>query len=876
MPDNFFNIRFKAILLVITIIVFLSSIFLLLGIKHQKETMTHLIEDKKTMTMFAAQNIQEYIFKPYKKRIISLATTKKKVIAAFAKQDRKALKQSASLFYDTIKAENKFFYTMHFILPDGTSFLRMHRPDVYGDNISKIRPLVMLVHTRKKQMSGFEVGRLGLFYRIIQPVFFNKKYIGALGFGIHYEQLMENLKKNVSPNVAIAIKKTSWLKADLVVKEKKDIGDYFLLPMGSNIFKNIKKDIFTKDGLEQVQMGNKTYSIFSDIALKNHRHETIAKVFVALDISKEIRSTNRFILNVILLTLALLLIAALILYFSFGKLLTKIFDLNQSLSVNNLQLTKSKSYVDSIISSMSEGLLVTKPDGQITHANRAISQLTGYQIDNLKNKQLYDLFQQTNSLKDLCQQTKDTDKPAKSEQLLRTIEGRTIPVICSITNLSIEEHDFNRQVCIITDITNRKEAEKYFQRTHDELEHRVLERTHELAKSNQSLQLEMRERKRIEEDLRQSQKMEAIGTLAGGIAHDFNNILTAILGYTELAQNSADLKKIPTYLDEVLKAGLRAKNLIQHILTFGRHSEQKQQPIFIHTIIQESLNLLRASIPTTIEICQQIDPKCGSIMGDPTQIHQIVMNLCTNAYHAMQGSIGTLTVRLDEITIKDNLPSLPPGIYVQIEISDNGPGMDQNTMERIFEPYFTTKKSGKGTGLGLAVVHGIVKSHGGRITVKSIQGEGSCFTVLLPRCLDHSESQTTSSTNIALPTRGNEHLLVVDDEKKIAQLIHHMLTKFGYKITSMSDSTEALAWFRDNHHHIDMVITDMSMPKITGLSLAKQMLQLRPNIPIILCTGYSEGLNEEQAKELGISAFLLKPLDLKALAQTVRDTLDKR
>ena len=876
MPKTFFNIRVKAILSVMAIIILLSSVFLLLSIRQQKDSLAQRIEEKRATAQFVAKNIQEHSFAPYKKRIVSLATTKKKVIAAFAKRDRQALQKAVTLFYNTIKAENKFFFIMHFCLPDGTSFLRMHLPHVYGDDISKIRPMVMQVHDDKKQVSGFEVGRKGLFYRVVQPVFFQGKYIGSLEFGLRFEQLLEYLKKNVSQDVAIAIKKTSWQKADLVVAEKIESNDYFLLPMGRDIFKDIGENVLAENGVKQVQVGWKTYTILSDIVLKSHDQQPIAKVVVALDISNEIHSANRFIRDIVFLTLILLCIAGLVLYFSFGKLLTKIFNLNESLASSNMQLSKSKSYVESIISSMSDGLLVTSSDGRISQANQALGQLMGCPIEEVLNKRLHDLFQQADQVKDLFDKSKDNSEPVKSEQLLRAAEGRTIPVILSITNLGRGEHVFDRQVCIVADITDRKEAERVLQQSHDELEHRVAERTRELAESNQALHMEMKERMRVEEDLRQAQKMEAIGTLAGGIAHDFNNILTSILGYVDLSRYSTDKTEITSFLDEVFKAGLRAKDLVQQILTFSRQSEQEKTPIFLHSVIKESLKLLRASIPTNIEISQEIDTECGMVMADPTQIHQIMMNLCTNAYHAIENSGGGLAVSLCEVTVKEDVPGLLPGPYLQLQVCDSGPGMPQETMERIFEPYFTTKKDGKGTGLGLSVVHGIVESHDGKITVQSTPGEGTCFTILLPCCDEQAESLESSPPAIDLPAGGDEHLLVVDDEEEITRLQHHILTQFGYRVTRMTDSSEALDWFVANHDSVDLVMTDMSMPKITGLSLAQKMLKLRPDIPVILCTGFSNGTNEEQAKVLGLSAFLHKPIDRKILAQTVRNVLDHK
>ena len=384
----------------------------------------------------------------------------------------------------------------------------------------------------------------------------------------------------------------------------------------------------------------------------------------------------------------------------------------------------------------------------------------------------------------------------------------------------------------------------------------------------------MAERKRAEAELRQAQKMRAIGTLAGGIAHDFNNILAAIIGYTQLAQarvTSDDT--VRTYLNEVFIAGERARKLVQQILTFSRQSEQEKKPIAIHLIVREALRLLRASLPANIEIVQNITASCGPVLADPTQIHQVVMNLCTNAYHAMQEKGGTLTVSLFETAAENIAPPLPAGDYVQLVVSDTGCGMDTTTQERIFEPYFTTKETGKGTGLGLAVTHGIVEGLGGQIRMVSTTGLGTTFSIYLPL---HKQLQAEPLEPVGTKDirGGNERILVVDDEQELVRLLEMFLSRYGYRVTSFSDSTAASAWFDANPGSVDLVITDMAMPKLTGQDLARAILAKRPDLPIILCSGYSEVINAERAKQLGIRAFFLKPLQEEELAGLVREVLD--
>ena len=382
---------------------------------------------------------------------------------------------------------------------------------------------------------------------------------------------------------------------------------------------------------------------------------------------------------------------------------------------------------------------------------------------------------------------------------------------------------------------------------------------------------------KLQEQLIQAQKMEAIGTLAGGIAHDFNNILSPIIGYTELAMDSLPQGSDEhSMLSEVKDASMRAKELVKQILAFSRKNNQEKKILYLHPIINEALKLLRSSIPTSIEIRQSIDKNCGPVMCDPTQVHQIIMNLCTNAYHSMikdggilEVSMGSITLDIEETQIAGDLPS---GKYIRLIISDTGYGMDKKTMDRIFEPYFTTKTLGEGTGLGLSVVLGIVENHNGRIKVYSEEGKGTTFTVYLPEIMTQDKVAETKEHKI-LPS-GTEHILIVDDEASIAAIQARMLKKLGYQVTSVTDSIKALERFRDNPEKFDLVITDQTMPHISGSELAKRMLEIKPDIPIILCTGYSSLISKEKSRSLGIRHFLMKPVLMDELAKSVRSILD--
>jgi len=387
------------------------------------------------------------------------------------------------------------------------------------------------------------------------------------------------------------------------------------------------------------------------------------------------------------------------------------------------------------------------------------------------------------------------------------------------------------------------------------------------------------ERQRMEAQLLQAQKMESLGTLAGGIAHDFNNILAIIIGYTEmvlLAKNEGNDEH--SQLDEVLKAAIRAKDLVQQILAFSRRSDEKKQPLQVRLIVNEALKMLKATLPSTINVIANVTSK-AVVLADSTQIHQIMMNLCTNAAHAMQENGGTLEVSLTDALLKpeETRPhwDLQPGPHVKLTIKDSGCGINPAILDRIFDPFFTTKEKGVGTGLGLSVVHGIAKSHGGTIEVSSIPDEGTTFHVFLP-CIEKAPA-TEAADSVPLP-HGRERVLVVDDEPALAEATKKMLERLGYQVDFRTNGIEALGAFRyqSEKRRFDLVITDMTMPHLTGIELAKELLKLDPNLAIVLCTGFSENVDAEKIKRIGIQGFLMKPVVLRELAGMVRKVLDEK
>lgn len=392
-----------------------------------------------------------------------------------------------------------------------------------------------------------------------------------------------------------------------------------------------------------------------------------------------------------------------------------------------------------------------------------------------------------------------------------------------------------------------------------------------------------KEKTKLETQLMQAQKMEAIGTLAGGIAHDFNNILMAIVGYTQISMmDAAGDKKLLPSLRHIDKAAIRATNLVKQILTFSRQNKQEMKPIQISPVIKEAVKLLEATFPKNIEIISDILADQEVILADPTQIHQIVMNLCTNALHAiLDKGTGSLEVDLSHVetlptkligTDKENSDSNRSSSYLKLSISDTGCGIKQEALDQIFEPYFTTKDKGKGTGLGLSVVHGIVKKHAGVIDVKSTLGEGTTFEIFFPTTDLNNAKKEQDSKEMPI---GQEKILFVDDEHDITNIGGEILTRLGYEVNCKNDPQTALEEFRQNSDGYDLVITDMSMPKMTGEELSAEMIKIRSDIPIILSTGYDEKFSQKTTSKTTINDYLMKPINLNELANTVRKTIDE-
>ena len=490
-----------------------------------------------------------------------------------------------------------------------------------------------------------------------------------------------------------------------------------------------------------------------------------------------------------------------------------------------------------------ESILIADKDGVIRYVNSAFEKITGYSPDEVVGK-----------TPDLFKSEKHDDE--FYETLLKTIasgskwEGR-------ITSYTRDGDLFNVEAIIYPILDDAGKMMNFVAISRDI--------THEVA---------------VERQLRQTQKMNAIGELAGGVSHDFNNILTAILGYVALCMNSVEEdSKVHGYLKEIVKAGDRAAKLVRQILTFSRQEEQDFHSVELQPVIEDSLGMVQTTIKPNITVESDIDLQCGPVFGDTTQLQQVMVNLCTNAVHALGKEQGTLQVTLKQVELlgkknRERVVDLEPGVYACVTVRDTGCGMSPETLERIFEPYYTTKKKGEGTGFGLSIVHGIVSKHRGYIAVESEEGAGTTFTLYFPLLTESAEAQK-KAIDLSTP-EGFGHILLVDDDDAVLSMGKELLESFGYTVTTAADGRSALNCFEADPDGFDALVTDYSMPEMNGYELIRECLRRQPGFPSILCSGYRERVEGEDLDTLGHTAFIIKPLDWRELSRTIQQEINKR
>ena len=865
------NIRIKAVLFLVFVVLTVLLYFLLDNKRDHSE--------KEHLKLISKQYQRAYntIYDQYKQLAenIRFGLVQRIELGAFYGQLLRADTAQKNVLRKELlsQIQDSYFYwkgevnikQLQFHTADNESFLRIHEPDTFGDDLTSIRETVVYVNRNHLSIGGYEVGRFYGGYRFVFPISADDRtHLGSMEVSFGPEAITSSLMKqydilsNFFVRADVATRKVFAGKLDTVYKDSHHKNFFY----DNNVLLALQKVSNRK-----MKALRPEKAIIDAIYANVHSHEVRSLYDSSLDIvfttipvlnpvTKElnafltIRSNSSFFTqetnyfkNIFLLGVFLFALTLFVFYqqYSRRKILAELNNsLEEKVTRRTQQLQRSKDEWEKTFDAIPDIITLQDRNMKIVRANQAAFDSFGMSPRELVGASCYHLFR--------CSSVPCGDCPGMSslgdyQKHHAIIEHEHLNKIFQVTSAPI--FDANGDLLYIVNVAQ-----------------------------------DITDKKKLEKELSQAQKMEAIGTLAGGIAHDFNNILAAILGYAEIIQPvlpaGSDEEK---YMGRMIAAGNRATELVKQILTFSRSSSHKREALRIDLVVKEALKMMRSSLPKTIEIETNIDPNSGLVLADPTNVHQVVVNLCTNASHAIGKEMGKLTVSLSriEITPEDLIGrvGIEAGPFVVLKVKDTGKGMAETTMERIFEPYFTTKNQGEGAGLGLAVTHGIVDKCQGFITVGSAPGEGTVFHVFLPCVTEAVGAIQDMGENSGPLPRGSERILVVDDEPDIVGVLGALLAGLGYDVTVETESSRALELFRGDPQSFDLVITDQTMPELTGEELSREILKIRPELPIIVCTGYTSAFSSEAAFAIGIKQFMMKPLRGRVVAEVVREIFDE-
>ncbi len=945
------NEKKQAVILVSLVLATITGIFLY-RIQHLESQISTLKIDSDSRELhLVVETLQRYSYTTYETRIKNLLHSDPAIIKAFAERNRTQLYEHTRIKYEALLKENPYFHLMQFHLPDGTTFLGTHQPDLFGDAPAVVQPIIAAVHHSQTPHSGFEFCHQGLFFRVVHPIFVDNIYIGALEIGIRAQQLIEAVEKNLGKKVTSYFLREEYQRTIQTQNQPvADMGKFIIEGGRTPLVKLLSPQFFQQNNDQIIKNEGLSYRVHNHQIFNNFNNESFGGIISFQDISEPIHRKQFFFWSATLISLLLFLITATALYISFERILTSLVREVASRKQAEGEILDRETRIRLLLDSTADGIFGLDHGGKCTFVNQSCLRLLGYtHEDELLGFNLHELIHHhrpdgsefSKAECPICDSYQHGREVTVNDEVLWRKDGQPIPVEYHASPIK-QDNCLLGAVISFSDISKRKQAEEEKEQLAVAIEHaadeiiitnlngvieyvnpafervtgysrqEALGQNPSILRSGRhpeefyqhlwqtinsgkiwssritnkikngcfieedatispifstsghiigyvAVKRDVTEKVKMEERLQQSSKMEALGTLAGTIAHDFNNILNGIKGFTALALSDVPPQdKVAKNLQGVMKASATATELVQQILAFSRKNDAVFTHLTIQDIIKDVINLLRRSIPQSIQICDQIDMECGPIYGNKSQIHQILMNLGTNASHAMRKNGGVLTIRLTEGNGEDQKRN------VQLQITDTGEGIAPDVIELVFEPYFTTKKEGEGTGLGLSTVHKIVKNHHGTIKVESKPWEGTIFTLHFPLATPEVHRDTVTIPDIP-PEPATGNILFVDDAVINVILGQEILQNAGYTVIGLSDSVEALELFRQQPEEFDLVVTDQQMPKLTGMQMARKMIQIRPDIPILMVSGDEHTESDPGIRQSGIRENIPKPLSVTTL-----------
>ena len=942
----------KAILTVSLIIFVLSGSFLYNGIVQHDRTIDSITKISEKDTHYILKAMENFTFKTYGWKIQNLLNTCPRIVEAFASRNRKLLYELTLPQFEAHHYENEFLDIMHFHLPDDTTFLRVHKPEFFGDNLKGVRPMINAVNRNHKPLSGFEIGRHGPFFRIVQPIFYNDTYVGALEFGISAYQIIDILESETQIKAAAFFTERAWQKVALhekgpVIK----VGNFILTPHNRSLTESIPKNFqFGKDNHPIVRIDNQTYVIHSHPIFNDFKGNSLGGLLLFQDITQIMERKNSFIFKLTLLTAGLLVLAIMVLYYTFNQIIGSLHQREAKLS--------------SIFRAAPAGIGVVV-DRVITEVNERLCKMMGYSKEELLGKNSRMLYHSDEEYelvgREKYRQISEHGSGTVETHLQRK-DGNLIDVVLSSTPLDLDD----LSTCVTftaTDISGIKDTENKLRRSENKfrsmmeamsdpvyicsddyhveyMNPAMIKRTgrdatgefcyqvlHNFDKqcpwcngkskthskyfetdivspkdshsyhvshspivkedgsvSNLTILRDTTEFKKMDAQCHQAQKMEAIGTLAGGVAHDFNNILTVIRGHAQLGMMQTT-EENPLWNDllEIDKAGGRASKLTRQLLAFSRKQVIKPEMLLINNLINELIKMLRRLVGEEIILKTDLGEKLSPILADSGQLEQVIINLVVNAADAVKEqplasgrdiSISTSEILLDSDFVLSHAGS-KPGWHLLLDVSDSGGGISEAVIEHIFEPFYTTKEVGKGTGLGLATVYGIAKQNNAAIYVESKPGQGATFKIYWPIVKDDTSEVINTEKSGPAPG-GSEVILLVEDEKTTRNLARRILQQAGYTVIEAENGLDALEKAKALQGSIDLVFTDVVMPVMGGEELIEQLQNIYPQIKFLFTSGYLGDRVDHNNEIFKDERFIDKPYDVPVVLSKIRQLLDNR